>query len=68
MRVNEHSQPPVVRLGQLVPQGFEVTVNLGNVRANRRFGMAGARLTPIQISLVARVTDNGVENLFVIGH
>ena len=66
MRVNKHTEPPVVRLGQLVAQGFEVAVNLCNMSANRRFRMAGTRLTRIQVALVARVTGSGIENLLVV--
>src|SRR5262249_1306789 len=32
--VNEHLEPPVVRLRHLVAQALEVTLNLGNVRPN----------------------------------
>src|SRR5262249_49728075 len=68
MGVNEHLEPPVVRLRDLRVQLLEVALELRDMRSNGSFGMAWTHLTPVQVALVARVSRNGVEYLFVIGH
>jgi hypothetical protein len=68
VRVNEHPEPPVVGFRQLVAQGFEVAIKFGNVGANRPLGMTRARLTPIQVALVARIPRDGIEGLLIVSH
>jgi hypothetical protein len=46
----------------------EIALELRNVRPNGSFGMARPYLTPVQVTLVAKIARNGVEYLFVVKH